>query len=67
MAFSIAVCSGRDLFAVTGITMFRYLGVLFHIVYYCWGIKKMGRHAEDVVTKRFVISRFHCILFHGLM
>ena len=40
MAFSIAVCSGRDLFAITGITMFRYIEVLFHIVYYCWGIKK---------------------------
>ena len=52
MAFSIAVCSGRDLFAITGITMFRYLGVLFHIVYYCWGIKNgsscRGRRYKEV-------------------
>ena len=40
MAFSIAVCSGRDLFAITGIKMFRYIEVLFHIFYYCRGIKK---------------------------
>ena len=39
LAFSTAVFSGRDLFAITGITKFRYIEVPFHIFYCCQGIK----------------------------
>ena len=48
------------------ITRFRYIDVLFHIVYYYWGKKKKKKKkvcfTEDFVMKRFFISRFHFAL-----
>ena len=51
----------RDWQNLFTITRFRYIDVLFHIFYYYWG-KKLVCFTENVLMKRFVISRFHFAL-----
>ena len=46
----------RHFFAIT---RFRYIEVLFHIVYTITGVRKIVRSTEEFYINKFVISRFH--------
>ena len=45
-------------------TRFCCIEVLFLIFYYYWGQETC--YIEDFVTKKFVKSRFHCVLMYKL-